>query len=82
MTPGTPRTPAISASTASGAIATFMNHSRSAMWCSEPGKPTSVSSSSPVAGLTCAPWAMWPCCSARACGTGGPKKTRKTIRNA
>ena len=39
------------ASTASAPIAIFIGASRSAMWCSGPGKPTSVSSTSPVAGL-------------------------------
>ena len=32
-------------------MAIFIGISRSAMWCSGPGKPTSVSSASPVAGL-------------------------------
>ncbi len=32
-------------------MATFIGAARSAMWCSGPGKPTSVSSTSPVAGL-------------------------------
>ena len=32
-------------------MATFIGHSRSAMSCSGPGKPTSVSSTSPVCGL-------------------------------
>jgi hypothetical protein len=32
-------------------IATFIGSSRSAIACSGPGKPTSASSSSPVAGL-------------------------------
>ena len=41
------------ASTASAPIAIFIEPSRSAMWWSAPGKPTSVSSSSPVAGLVC-----------------------------
>ena len=40
-----------STSSASGAIAAFIGHSRSAMWCSGPGKPTSVSSVSPVIGF-------------------------------
>ena len=34
-------------------MATFIGHSRSAMWWSGPGKPTSVSSTSPVAGFVC-----------------------------
>ena len=51
VTPGICTMPAITDSTASGAIAAFIGHSRSAMWCSAPGKPTSVSSGSPVAGL-------------------------------
>ena len=41
-------------------IATFISHSRSAMWCSGPGKPTSMSSGSWVAGLTGWPWAISP----------------------
>ena len=47
------RTPTTIAPTASTPIATFMLHSRSAMWWSGPGKPTSVSSTSPVAGFVC-----------------------------
>ena len=44
-------TPPTVASTASVPIATFIGSARSAMWCSGPGKPTSVSSTSPLAGL-------------------------------
>ena len=80
--PGTPSAPAITASTASGAMAAFIGHSRSAMWWSAPGKPTSVSSASPVAGLACSPWARCPPSSSLASGTGSPKNTRNTIRNA
>ena len=55
---------------------------RSAMWCSAPGKPTSVSSSSPLAGLVGTSWcAMWPASSSRASATGSPWKARKIIRN-
>ena len=67
---------------ASGAIAAFIGHSRSAMWCSGPGKPTSVSSGSPVSGFAGSWWARWPRSSSRASSTGSPKKTRNTIRNA
>ncbi len=38
---------------ASVPIAIFIDCSRSAMWCSVPGKPTSVSSTSPLAGFVC-----------------------------
>ena len=48
---GTWISPSITAPTASVLIAIFIGHDRSAMWCSGPGKPTSVSSSSPVAGF-------------------------------
>ncbi len=51
VTPGMPSAPAMMASTASGAIAAFIGNARSAIACSGPGKPTSVSSGSPVAGL-------------------------------
>ena len=53
---------------------TFIGHSRSAMWCSEPGKPTSVSSSSPVAGLAWSPWARCPCSSSFASGHRRPEE--------
>ena len=46
-------TPPITASNASAPIAIFIVPSRSAMWWSGPGKPTSVSSTSPVAGFVC-----------------------------
>ena len=61
------------ASTASDAIAIFIGSARSAMWCSGPGKPTSVSSSSPFAGLSrLAAWWRWPCSSSRASAHGSP----------
>ena len=60
------------ASSASEAIATLIGQSRSATWCSGPGKPTSVSSGSPVIGFTGSPWAMPPAASSRASGTGSP----------
>ena len=59
------------ASTASAPIATFIGSARSAMWCSGPGKPTSVSSTSPVAGLVgLGAWWRWPCSSSRASAHG------------
>ena len=70
-----------SAPNPSAAIATFIGHSRSAMWCSGPGKPTSASSGSPVAGLVGSAWWMWPCSSSFASSHGGPVTTRKPIRN-
>ena len=50
-TPGSCRKPPITASIASRVIAIFIAGSRSAITCSGPGKPTSVSSSSPVSGV-------------------------------
>ena len=44
-------TPPKTARNASEPIASFIDASRSAMWCSGPGKPTSVSSTSPLAGF-------------------------------
>ena len=74
--------PPITASTASAPIAIFIGNSRSAMWCSGPGNPTSVSSISPVIGLVgCSAWNRWPCSSSCASGTGSPKNARKIIRN-
>ena len=55
-TPGTWIRPANRARKASTPIATFIGGDCSAMWCSAPGKPTSVSSSSPVAGLRGVSW--------------------------
>ena len=60
------------ASTASGPIAAFIGHARSATWCSGPGKPTSVSSGSPVIGFIGSPWATWPPSSSAASGTALP----------
>ena len=68
--------------TASSAIAARIGSARSAIaWCG-PGKPTSVSSGSPVAGLrgTSAWWGC-PRSSSRASATGAPWKARKTMRN-
>ena len=49
------------ASRASAPIAIFIVGSRSAMWCSGPGKPTSVSSTSPSAGFVwTSAWCRWP----------------------
>ena len=63
-------------------MATAIDFSSSAMWCSAPGKPTSVSSTSPVAGLVgCSAWYMWPSASAFASITGSPQNARKIIRN-
>ena len=50
-TPGIWIRPPNSAPTASTDIAIAIGRRRSAIWCSGPGKPTSVSSTSPVAGL-------------------------------
>ena len=80
-TPGIWIRPTNSAPKPSTAIATFIGHSRSAMWCSSPGKPTSVSSASPVCGLVGSAWCMWPCSSSFASSQGGPATTRKPIRN-
>ncbi len=55
-TPGIWISPANSAPTASTPIATAIGQDCSAMWWWAPGKPTSVSSASPVAGLTGGPW--------------------------
>ena len=55
-TPGTWIRPANSAPKPSPAIATAIGQDCSAMWWVGPGKPMSVSSSSPVAGLTGGPW--------------------------
>ena len=51
-TPGICETPPTTASSARIAIGILIASSRSAMWCSGPGKPTSVSSTSPVPGLS------------------------------
>jgi hypothetical protein len=53
LTFGICTTPPTVARIASAAIAIFIGPSRSAMWWSAPGKPTSVSSTSPVAGFVC-----------------------------
>ncbi len=82
-THGTWMMPPTVASTASAPIAAFIGIARSAMWCSGPGKPTSVSSISPLAGLKGASaWWMWPSSSSRASGHGSPQKARKIIRHA
>ena len=74
--------PPMIARTARPVIATFIEGSRSAMWWSGPGKPTSVSSTSPVAGFVCtSAWWRWPSSSSRASGTGSPQNARKIIRN-
>jgi hypothetical protein len=49
--PGTRTSPPRSDNAASTDIAAFIGQARSAIACSEPGKPTSVSSGSPVDGL-------------------------------
>jgi hypothetical protein len=73
--------PPTTARTASPAIATVMVISRSAVWCSGPGKPTPVSSSSPLIGLVgTAACARWPCSSPVASGQGSWKNARKIIR--
>ena len=81
-TPGIDTTPPTIESSASGPIAAFIGHACSATWCSGPGKPTSVSSGSPVIGFTGSPCARCPPSSSRASGTESPRNTRKTIRNA
>ena len=82
VTFGICRKPPTIASSASTPIATFIVGSRSAMWCSGPGKPTSVSSTSPLAGFVwTSAWCRWPSSSSRASGTGSPKNARKIIRN-
>ncbi len=55
-TPGTWIRPAKRAPNPSTAIATAIGFDCSAMWWWAPGKPTSVSSSSSVAGLIGGPW--------------------------
>ncbi len=80
--PGICRAPPITASTASVPIAIFIGSSRSAITWAGPGKPTSVSSSSPVIGfLGTSACARWPCSSSRASSHGSPKNARKIIRN-
>ncbi len=80
--PGIWTRPPSTASTASAPIAIFMGSSRSAMKWPGPGKPTSVSSSSPVIGLRgTSAWWRWPCSSSRASSTGSPQNARKIIRN-
>ena len=59
-TPGIWMIPPISASTARMLIGTFISRSRSAIGCAGPGKPTSVSSGSPVNGLAGSWWTSWP----------------------
>ena len=82
FTCGICRKPPTVASTASAPIASFIGNSRSAMWCSGPGKPTSVSSISPVIGLVgCSAWNRCPCSSSLASSHGSPWKARKIIRN-
>ena len=73
--------PPTSASTESTPIAAFIDHDCSAMWCSGPGKPMSVSSSSPLAGLRGSSWATWPL-SISSCASlqGVPGRIRKTKR--
>ena len=67
VTFGICRKPPTTASTASAPIASFIVGSRSAMWCSGPGKPTSVSSTSPLAGFVwTSAWCRWPSSSSRA----------------
>ena len=53
-------------------MAAFIGQARSAMWCSGPGKPTSVSSGSPVIGFIGSPCATWPPSSSTASGTALP----------
>ena len=80
-TPGTWMKPANSARKASTPIATFIGGDCSAMWWSAPGKPTSVSSSSPLAGLTGWAWTTWPLSiSSWASLQGSPGRTRKISR--
>ena len=51
------------------------------MWCSGPGKPTSVSSTSPVAGFSGSAWTTWPVSiSSWASLQGVPGRIRKTSR--
>ena len=71
------------ASTASAPIAIFIGHSRSAMWCSGPGKPTSVSSISPVIGFVgCSRVVQVAVLElVRLRSTGSPQNARKIIRN-
>ena len=73
--------PAPTAPSASRPIATRIGSARSAIACTGPGKPTSVSSSSPVAGLRgTSAWCRWPPSSSRASATGSPWKARKIMR--
>ena len=58
--PGTSMSPPKIDRNASIDMATFIGISRSAMWCSGPGKPISVSSLSPLAGLKGSAWARCP----------------------
>ena len=63
-------------------MAIFMGIARSAMKWPGPGKPTSVSSTSPVAGLVgTSAWCRWPPSSSAASAQGSPQKARKIIRN-
>ena len=80
--PGIWMTPATSERKARVPIAIRIPGARSAMWCSEPGKPMSVSSFSPVAGFLWSPWWRCPCSSSFASGQGSPVTTLKPIRNA
>ena len=75
--------PTTIAPTASTPIATFIGSSRSAMWWSAPGKPTSVSSTSPFAGLRGLVGVVEVALLelARLARTGSPWKARKIIRN-
>ena len=67
---------------ASTAIATRIGSARSAIACTGPGKPTSVSSASPVSGLRgTSAWCGCPACISRASDTGSPWKARKIMRN-
>ena len=81
-TPGTWTKPAKRARKASTPIASFIGGDWSAMWWSAPGKPTSVSSVSPVAGFRgAAAWTTWPVSiSSWASAQGRPGRTRKISR--
>ena len=64
-------------------MASFIDPSRSAMWWSGPGKPTSVSSTSPVAGLRVdlGVVEVTRLELARPQAPASPRKARKIIRN-
>ena len=63
-------------------IAIFIGQASSATVCFSPGKPTSVSSRSPVAGFCGSTWSWTPRSRSWATFDGGPNATRKPIRNA